>query len=389
MPLVGGPKALLSRSFFDLVWRHNIVYNQCWEDPAVDRQALDLQPTDRILVITSAGCNALDYALLGAQVLAVDANPRQNHLLELKRAGIAALDFDAFFALFGHGGSPLSRDIYEALRPELKDDARRFWDREIHLFAPEARGGSFYYQGTSGLVASLMAFYIDHLPQGRRLLDRLLAASNLEEQVELYETELRPRVLGERLLKAAGSPVVLTLLGVPGPQRQMVVNARGGVAGFLGRCFDQVMSVGLFRDNYFWSVYVNGRYTPASCPEYLKRPNFDRLKAGLVANVRSFTSTVTEYLAMDEGGFSAFVLLDHMDWLVQSPRLIEEEWAGIFAASRPGARVIFRSGGTDARFLPVSVARRLVFDSERASRLHLQDRVGTYGSFRIARLAAA
>ena len=39
------------------------------------------------------------------QVVAVDANPRQNHLLELKRAGIAALDFEAFFALFGEGGS--------------------------------------------------------------------------------------------------------------------------------------------------------------------------------------------------------------------------------------------------------------------------------------------
>ena len=86
----------LSKTWFNLVHGRNIVYNQCWEDPAVDRQALDLQPTDRVLVITSAGCNALDYALLGAQVVAVDANPRQNHLLELKRAGIAALDFDAF-----------------------------------------------------------------------------------------------------------------------------------------------------------------------------------------------------------------------------------------------------------------------------------------------------
>ena len=389
MPLAGGPAALFSRSFFDLVWRHNIVYNQCWEDPAVDRQALDLRPHDRVLVITSAGCNALDYALLGAQVVAVDANPRQNHLLELKRAGIAALDFDAFFALFGEGGSRLSRDIYEALRPELKDDARCFWDREIHLFEPRARGGSFYYQGTSGLVARLMAFYIDHVPGGRDLIDRLLAAPSLVEQVALYEEELRPRVLGEGLLRAAGSPAVLALLGVPGPQRQLVVNARGGVAGFLRRSFDHVMSVGLFRDNYFWSVYVNGRYTPESCPEYLKPSNFDRLKAGLVENVRSETATVTDYLAHDDDGFSAFVLLDHMDWLVQNPRLLEEEWARIFAASRPGARVIFRSGGTDARFLPVSVARRLVFDAERANRLHRQDRVGTYGSFHIARLAAA
>jgi S-adenosylmethionine-diacylglycerol 3-amino-3-carboxypropyl transferase len=389
MPRVDRASALLQRSFFDLVWRHNIVYNQCWEDPAVDRQALDLRPHDRVLVITSAGCNALDYALLGAQVVAVDANPRQNHLLELKRAGIAALDFDAFFALFGDGGSPLSREIYSALRSQLPEDARRFWDREIHLFDPRPRRGGFYYQGTSGLVARLMAFYIDHVPRGRHVLDRLLAASSVGEQVAFYEAELRPRLLGEGLLRAAGSPAVLALLGVPGPQRQMVATARGGVSGFLRRSFDHVMSVGLFRDNYFWNVYVNGRYTAESCPEYLKRPQFERLKAGLVANVRSVTATVTDYLARDDEGFSAFVLLDHMDWLAESPRLLEQEWARIFAASRPGARVIFRSGGTDARFLPVSVARRLVFDTERALRLHLLDRVGTYGSFHIARLVEA
>ena len=385
----GGRSSLLSRSFFDLVWRHNIVYNQCWEDPAVDRQALDLRPHDRVLVITSAGCNALDYALLGAQVVAVDANPRQNHLLELKRAGIAALDFDAFFALFGDGGSPLSREIYASLRTELPDDARRFWDREIHLFEPRSGRGTFYYQGTSGFVARLMAFYIDHVPRGRDLLDLLLAAPSLEDQVALYETELRHRLLGERLLRAVGSPGVLALLGVPGPQREMVMSARGGMAGFLRRSFDHVMSVGLFRDNYFWSVYINGRYTRESCPEYLKRPNFERLKAGLVANVRSVTATVTQCLAEDEEGFSAFVLLDHMDWLAESPRLLEEEWGRIFASARPGARVIFRSGGTDARFLPVSVARRLVFDADRASLLHLQDRVGTYGSFHIGHLAVA
>lgn len=61
----------------------------------------------------------------------------------------------------------------------------------------------------------------------------------------------------------------------------------------------------------------------------------------------------------------------------------------MFAAAGPGARVIFRSGGPDERFLPVSVLRRLYFERERAERLHRQDRVGTYASFHIARLAPA
>ena len=51
--------------------------------------------------------------------------------------------------------------------------------------------------------------------------------------------------------------------------------------------------------------------------------------------------------------------------------------------------MIFRSGGKDERFLPLSVLRRLRFERERAEALHRLDRVGTYGSFHIARLAPA
>jgi S-adenosylmethionine-diacylglycerol 3-amino-3-carboxypropyl transferase len=169
----------------------------------------------------------------------------------------------------------------------------------------------------------------------------------------------------------------------------MVHEVHDGFAGFLRRAIDHVMSVALLRDNYFWSVYVNGHYRPESCPEYLKRESFARLKAGLVDNVDTRTGTVTAVLARERQPFDAFVLLDHMDWMARAPGLLEEEWRQIFAAAAPGARVIFRSGGRDAAFLPVRVAERLVFDRPRAQALHRQDRVGTYGSFHIARIALA
>jgi len=375
---------------FDLVYRHSLVYNQCWEDPAVDRQALQLTPRDRVLVITSAGCNALDYALLGARVVAVDANPRQNHLLELKLAGIRALDFAAFFDLFGRGGCREARELYRALRPELREEARGFWDVKIELFDPErAPGGSFYYGGSTGLFALAMQWYIDHVARVRGTLERLLAATTLAEQLELYEWELKPRLLRDSLLRAVGSPGVLALLGVPAPQREMVREQLGGFPRYLRDCLDRVMALGLLRENYFWSVYLNGRYSPQSCPEYLKPENFARLKAGLVDNVRTCTATVTACLAAETERFTAFALLDHMDWLALRPELLEEEWQRIVAGAAPGARIIFRSGGPDSRFLPAAVARRLDFDRPRAAALHRQDRVGTYGSFHIARLVPA
>ena len=97
----------LHQRLFDALYRRCLVYNACWEDPAVDRQILDIGEDDDVLVITSAGCNALDYALAGARsVHAVDANPRQNALLELKLAALRRLEFEDLFALFGDGFHP-------------------------------------------------------------------------------------------------------------------------------------------------------------------------------------------------------------------------------------------------------------------------------------------
>ena len=53
----------VSRRVFQFVHGNNLVYNTCWEDPRLDRQALNLSSADRLLVISSAGCNALDYLL--------------------------------------------------------------------------------------------------------------------------------------------------------------------------------------------------------------------------------------------------------------------------------------------------------------------------------------
>ena len=375
---------------FDEVHHRQLVYNQCWEDPALDREALRLEENDRVLVITSAGCNALDYALAGARVLAVDVNPRQNHLLELKCAGIRALDFSEFFELFGRGGSPRARELYAELRPRLPAPSRSFWDREIRLFDPRCvRGGSFYYGGSSGLFAHALVRWIHSVARLWGLIERVLASSSLDEQLGIYHGELRQRLLGQALLGLVGSQAVLTLVGVPEPQRRMILARPGGFPGFLRGCLDHVMSVGLLRQNYFWTVYLHGSYTRESCPEYLKADNFARLKSGLVDHVETFTGTVTDCLARPEQAFDAFVLLDHMDWLATRPRLLEEEWQGIFRAAAPGARVIFRSGGEDVSFLPVAALRRLRFERERAAALHSRDRVGTYASFHIAHLVPA
>lgn len=67
---------------FSWLHKNNLVYVTCWEDPRLDLVALNLQAEDTMLVITSAGCNVLEYALARPKkIYAVDINPKQNALL--------------------------------------------------------------------------------------------------------------------------------------------------------------------------------------------------------------------------------------------------------------------------------------------------------------------
>ncbi|MCV4732546.1 BtaA family protein, partial [Escherichia coli] len=52
-------RKLLQKLF--ATWFSGFVYNQIWEDPRVDIEALKINRDSRILTISSGGCNALNY----------------------------------------------------------------------------------------------------------------------------------------------------------------------------------------------------------------------------------------------------------------------------------------------------------------------------------------
>ena len=386
---------------FKFVHGHNLVYNTCWEDPRLDREALKLGPDDTVLVITSAGCNALDYALTEPrQIYAVDMNPRQNALLELKLSAIRHLDFESFFDMFGTGSIPNAHKLYaDKLRGSLSSWSQQYWDRWIKFFEPDRRR-SFYFCGTSGRFAWLINFYIDRIVKLRPYVNELLEANNVGEQREIYNSKVRDRFWTKSIRYAMGRDTTLSMLGVPRAQREEVErHYDGGIAGFARDCVESVMAHLPLVDNYFWRVYLTGRYTHDCCPEYLRPENFTRLKEGLVDRVNVITCSVQSFLETCPERISRFVLLDHMDWM--SGRyfdLLEAEWQAIVDQATPHARVIWRSGGLQTDFVdrarvrvnghPRSVGELLTYHTDLARQLHRQDRVHTYGSFHIADLAA-
>jgi S-adenosylmethionine-diacylglycerol 3-amino-3-carboxypropyl transferase len=393
----------LSGAWFRYVHRRNLVYNTCWEDPRLDREALDLGPFDRVVVITSAGCNALDYALeVPEHIHAVDLNVRQNALLDLKLAGIRRLDYERFFEMFGRGRLANVRDVYESqLRHDLPAPAQAYWDRHIDFFSGRGWRKSFYFRGTAGMFARLANGYLDRVARVRDAVDAILGAATIDEQRSIYEGHLRDEVWTRVVRWAVGRDVTLSLLGVPRPQRvQVERDYIGGIAKFIEDCVEAVFARLPLRDNYFWRVYLTGEYTPQCCPEYLKPANFERLKHGLADRITTHTCSVTEFLRSSPHTITRFVLLDHMDWLsTAGGPWLGEEWQAIVDRAAPRARVIWRSGGLRTDFVDRvevlaggakrQVGEILKYDRGLAAQLHPYDRVHTYGSFSIASLTCA
>lgn len=395
------PLERISRTCFKLIHGKNLVYNQCWEDPRLDRQALQLTSEDNVAVITSAGCNALDYALAGANhVYAVDMNHRQNALLELKKAAVSNLDYESYFSMFGRGKLPNWDSVYaEKLRSSLPEHAQQFWDRHGKFFKGVGRRPSFYFRGTSGLFAWIVNGYVDRVVKLRAPIDQILNAKTIEEQQEIfYNQNLKESLFKPMIRWLLGRDTTMAMLGVPRSQREQLDKGYpGGIAQFIIDRIETVFAKLPLSDNYFWRVYLTGEYTKDCCPEYLKEENFESLRDQIAANVTTHTNSLLGFLEQHDGQISRFILLDHMDWMYHNAKdVLCAEWQGIVDRAAPGAKIIWRSASLEVDFVdPIEVTvngqkrkmgELLKYNYELAAELHPIDRVNTYGSFYIADL---
>ena len=370
---------------FNLIHGNRLIYNACWEDPQIDRQLLKIDADSKVVMITSAGCNALDYLLDSPrEIHAVDVNYRQNALLELKLALFARRNFADLFAMFGEGGCDNYQEIYQDIRELLSPEAQRFWDQKIKYFSGRGLRKSFYWRGAAGDFAWLMRKILLGSGERRRAIDEFLKSETLAGQKEYY-LPLEEKIFSRPVSWLIRQPWCMAMIGVPKAQIRLLEQTHPrGLNGYVKDKLKTVMTELPFQNNYFWRVYLTGSYSPACCPNYLKKDNFDHIKSS-GARVKIHTCTLTEFLEKHPGTYTHFILLDHQDWLAwHQPETLAEEWEAIFANSSAGARILLRSAGLNLDFIPETTKSRLRFFPERTAALHAQDRVGTYGSLHLA-----
>lgn len=107
-------------------------YAQCWEDTDIVIEAMNVKPGDVCVSIASAGDNTL--ALLArnpSKVYALDLNPAQLALMELKAAAFKLLTYDEMLVVLGYRDGSNRRFLYENLASSLSPAARSYWNSKL------------------------------------------------------------------------------------------------------------------------------------------------------------------------------------------------------------------------------------------------------------------
>lgn len=135
------------------------VYNVSWEDPRVDNDVMHPGEKDNILTIASAGCNVFDYLISGSRVTAVDMNPSQLALTEIRAKAVELLPWETVFDMYAKNNMELFHEKYhDTLRDKVTPRCRDFWDSK--MVNGKCKMRTFLYSGTSGWTAYIVFRYL-------------------------------------------------------------------------------------------------------------------------------------------------------------------------------------------------------------------------------------
>ncbi|HKU42610.1 MAG TPA: DUF3419 family protein [Polyangiales bacterium] len=315
--------------------RDSILFSSCNEDSRSELRAFgDLRGKD-VLCITAGGGRVLNL-LVGEpeSIWAVDLNPVQNYLLELKVAGLRELDHASYLRFLGVREADDRSVTYRRVRSALGPGAQAFFDAHPGLI----RDG-ILFQGR-------LERYLCRIARVLQWTHALGVRGLFEcEDIEAQRKWLRR--LDTPLFRAIAHTAT----------RRSVMRAFSGDPGFYRYVPSDValhreiysgviehFTHFLARDNPLMQLVFFGRFFhEAALPHYLNAESYTRVQNAL-AKVKLVTVSARIDQALMQAGpaaFDALSLSDISSYLDDGAH--DQLFADVLHAARPGAIVCSRS----------------------------------------------
>lgn len=339
-------------------------YSTVWEDHLLLERGLAPRYGDDLLMIAGAGDNVLNLLLREPRrIVAIDVNPAQTALVELKLAALSVLEHHAFLQLLGlTAAEPHMRlSHYERVRTRLGETSRSWWDDCATTIADGI--------ADSGRLDRYIAGFRAYL--GPADVDRLLSSRTMAEQRANAAFLFSPE-----FCCAFTEYFSAENLGVRGrdPSQMQYVGDDIDVTAHLLSRLRWVCTEFRVAGNVYVQRFFRGIETDSP---YLRREAYPRLRS-LASRVDVVTAELSEYLSMQASmSFDHAGLSDLFEYLSSDATdALADDLARVV---RPGGRVAYWN-----LFVPrAATSSRWSFLDSLSNGLWASDRAWFYRAFRI------
>ncbi len=284
-------------------FKKNINYSSCNEDTFSELKALEINRDDVVLAVTGGGARALDLLIAKPKkIIAIDVNPLQNHLLELKMAAIKSLSYEKYVEFLGLRDYKQRLSLYHQICPDLSHEARSYWDAQSMMIKKGViyQGRWERYFKTLSLVVKIFR---------RKKVKKLFSFTDIEEQREFCQKEWNTKVWKSFIRFVCRRLFWKYFYKDPGFYHYVPKNFP--VGEYIFESMSKSLDTYLAKENHFFHLLVLNKYiNEKSLPIYLQEKNYSLLKENL-ERIEIVTDSLQNYLDnCPERSISKFSLSD-------------------------------------------------------------------------------
>lgn len=337
------------------------------EDPCVERKALAIKPTDRVLCITASGDRPLHLLLDDpAEITTVDLNETQSHLLALKAKAMETFGYDDYICFLGGAHDPARLEKLPLLKEGMCDKAYRFWVNHPQLVTK-----GVLYQGAVEKMCCRVAKALKVL-RGKKI-KKLFEIKAIDEQREFVKRHWNSFFWRKCFDILFNFPLMRLALKDPGVFAFLDESITPG--SYLYRRLTHSLNTTLACKNPLISLILRGFVNPQAYPPYLTREGVAVIKPRL-NKLTAHTDNIITFLEKSPPcHYDCFSLSDIASYMDSHnfERLLNE----IQRTARPGARFSLRQFMSNHQ-IPASIRPYFVRDANLEAVLEAEERCFVY-----------
>ncbi len=303
------------------------------EDWLTEYKALQVKPDSRVVCITASGDRPLNLLTQDCQeIIAIDANPIQNYLLDLKATALKHLDDEAYSSFLGVSPSLGRKGTLRSLSPLLTVEAAKYWkerDRLIH--------DGVIYQGATEKWARHFSFLL-RLVRSREI-QTLFSMTDIDEQKAFLDKEWNHRLWKTGINLCLNRWFCKLFFKDPGVYAAYAGKSANPGEYFYQRLIDS-LNHHLARHCALIALVFIGKVPTEALPPYLHVEHLDRIRKRLDRLSWKTTDIISYLNTVPENSIDRFSLSDVPSYLDYDHFL--QLLKGIYRAAKPEARFCLR-----------------------------------------------